>query len=853
MTRSLFALVAAVWFCLAPAAAAQTGGGVAGVVRDAQGAIVPGVTITLTGPSGTRVVTTDGRGAYRVEPLPAGTYQVRFELSGFRTIVREGVTVEAKAPTTVDAALEIQLVESVTVTAQKREEDLQTVPVAITALTSTAIERANIVDVTNLQFNAPGINVSRAGEDVRPAIRGARTEQVGATNDPAVGFHVDGLYKGRPSQATNVFVDVDRIEVMRGPQGTLFGRNTFGGNVHVISKVPANLLDMGAEVTLGNYNDRKILGFLNVPVNNKVQFRLAYDVERRDGYITNHGPSGNLWDEDMNYVRGIVRIAPTNTFEMLFRATYWKQGGNGQGDFGYYNLGTVRNPANNLFSLDGVRDPISPRRGTGGSIPDVNPYDITRDAPFRRNNDESVGSAEITWHGRYMNVKSLTGVGRFNAYRANDGDFSSNAHATEDTEEKQKSFSEEVTVSSASSKRVTWVAGLFYLQDKFDYWFRFNRMFQDKANPIPEQASFPTTIPNPTGISSGRETLEVTSQALFGQASIELVKNLRATVGARWTKDGKTYSYFDEVAGKFGTSSNGLFEKEVLREWTSMTWRAGLDYQLSPAHMLYGGVSTGFIAGGFAFSAPTAVYNPQHVIAYEVGSKNQFGQRVQLNISGYHNVYTDLLANQFTTDPVTGAVFTYQINAGAIDSTGVEVEALTAPVKNLRLGLSLALQDAKYGSFLLANPFPTYYPDGSLRGNNGYTVHGIANGQMILDLDGHQVQQSPTARVTVNLAYDIMTGIGMFTPIVQSYMSSSYTAWDIKIGRDGVNVQPAYTRTDLRLEWANKKSPVKLQVFVSNVEGDAILLRALRGGDNFIQGVYAQPRTAGVRINYRFR
>ena len=846
-------VIATVCLALASLAAAQGVGGLSGSVRDAQGMIIPGVTVSVTGSAGIKVFTTDGQGLYRAASLAPGTYQVRFELSGFRAVVKDDVKIAAGQTVTLDAVLEIALVESVTVTAQKREEDLQTVPVAITALTATAIERANIVDVTNLQFNAPGINISRAGEDIRPAIRGARTEQVGATNDPAVGFHVDGLYKGRPSQATNVFVDLDRVEVMRGPQGTLFGRNTFGGNVHVISKVPTNAFDLGAEVTLGNYNDRKILGFLNLPANDKVQFRLAYDVERRDGYITNHGPSGNLWDEDMNYVRGILRIAPTNTFEMLFRATYWKQGGNGQGDFGYYNLGTVRNPSNNLFSLDGVRDPISPRRGTAGGVRDVSPYEITRDAAYRRDNDESVGSAEITWHGRYMNIKSLTGFGRFHAYRANDGDYSSNVHAFEDTEEKQKSMSEEVTVASAKTKRVTWVAGVFYLQDNFDYWFRFNRMFKDLANPIPEQASFPTDIPNPTGISSGRETLKVTSTAVFGQATLELVKNLRATAGVRYTKDGKTYSYFDEVAGKYGTSSNGVYEKDVLREWSSTTWRAGLDYQFSPTHMLYGGVSTGFIAGGFAFSAPTAVYNPQHVTAYEVGSKNQFGQRMQLNISAYHNAYRDLLANQFTTDPITGAVFTYQINAGAIDSTGVEIEAVMVPVKNLRVGTTLALQEAKYGTFLIANPFPLYYPDGSIRGNNGYTVHGIANGQMILDLDGHQVQQSPTTRFTVNLAYDINTSIGTFTPIVQSYMSSSYTAWDLKIGRDGVNVQPAYTRTDLRLDWANKKSPVRVQVFVANVEGDAILLRALRGGDNFIQGVYAAPRTAGVRINYRFR
>jgi iron complex outermembrane receptor protein len=858
MTRSLLVLASVVWLGLASFANAQSGGGIAGTVKDAQGLLIPGVTVTLTGPSKTQVATTDQQGAYRFAPLPPGTYQVRFELAGFRTFERPDVAVTAQGSTALDVTLEIALMESVTVTAQKREENLQSVPVAITALTSQTIERARITDITDVQYSAPGINVGRAGEDIRPAIRGARTEQVGATNDPAVGFHVDGLYKGRPSQATNVFVDVDRIEIMRGPQGTLFGRNTFGGNVAVISKVPTSTFDLGAELTLGDHYDRKVNGFFNVPFNDKVQFRLAYDVERRDGYIKNNGASGDLWDEDMNYVRGILRIAPVNSFEVLVRATDWAQGGNGQGDFGYLNLGTVRDPTTNLIQLDGVHDPISPRRGTAGSVPDVSAYELNRDAPFTRDNSEKVGSVEATWLGSFVAIKSLTGFGRFHAYRANDGDYSSNVHAFEDTEERQKSWSEELTFSSIGTKRLTWVGGLFYLNDKFDYWFRFDRRYVACSVAItslpcpvpynPNQASYTTTIPNPSGVSSGKETLDVTSKAVFGQASVEIVKNLRATVGARYTKDGKTYSYFDEVAGKYGTSVNGLYEKDVYRSWSKTTWRAGLDYQLTPSNMLYGGVSTGYIAGGFAFSAPTAVYNPQNVTAYEVGSKNLFGTRTQMNVSAYYNDFQDLLANQFTTDPVTGAVFTYQINAGAVKSLGVEIETLTAPIDNLRLGVTLAFQNAEYGTFLLANPFPN-------RGTaNGYDIYGITpSGTWILNLDGHQVQLHPTSRATISASYDFRTGIGTFTPIVQTYLSSSYTAWDLKIGRDGVNVQDAYSRTDLRLEWVPTRAQWRVQAYVQNVEDDAVLLRALRGGDNFIQGVYAAPRTAGVRLSYHFR
>jgi iron complex outermembrane receptor protein len=452
-----------------------------------------------------------------------------------------------------------------------------------------------------------------------------------------------------------------------------------------------------------------------------------------------------------------------------------------------------------------------------------------------------------------LTAKSLTAYGKFRSYRRNDGDYSSNVHAVEFTEEYTNPFSQEFQVGSGlGAKRFNWVAGLFYLTDNLDYRFAFNRMYLDIPNPKgSEYASIPTNVPNPNGLSSTLEMVDLTSRALFGQATLEVLPNLRATAGARYTKDTKNYSSFNDVTGIYT-------RKDIERDWDKTTWRAALDYQATPNNLVYGSVSTGFIAGGFAFAAPNLIYNPQLATAYEVGSKNAFGPRLQVNISGYYNQYRDLLANQFTTDPVTGAVFTYQINAGAVNSVGVEVEAQAAPTDPLRIGVTLALQNAKYGEFILGNPItPAYFPDGSLRGSNGYKVVGVtgtgSGAVMFIDLDGTQVALSPTTRLTIFASYDIKTGIGTFTPLVQSYMSSSYTSWDIKLGSDGVNVQDAYTRTDFRLIWGLPYAQWKVQAYVENIEDDAILLRGLRGGDNFIQAVYSAPRTAGVRLAYHFR
>jgi iron complex outermembrane receptor protein len=313
-------------------------------------------------------------------------------------------------------------------------------------------------------------------------------------------------------------------------------------------------------------------------------------------------------------------------------------------------------------------------------------------------------------------------------------------------------------------------------------------------------------------------------------------------VGVRRTEDTKTYTSFDDVTRAF-------IRRDVERSWSHTTWRGALDFQVSPVNLLYGSVSTGFIAGGFSFAAPGLVYNPQEVTAFEFGSKNQFGARAQVNVSAYYNDFKDLLTNQFTTDPTTGAVLTFQTNAGAIRSVGVEVEVQTRPVDALRLDATLALQNAEYGKFITQNPFSP-----PARGLNGYKLVGTTSaGAQFIDLDGTQVALSPTARLTLSAGYDIKSSAGTFTPMVQSYLSSSYTAWDIRIGRDGVNVQDAYTRTDLRLMWSLPQVQWRIQAFVENLENEAILLRGLRGGDNFIQAVYAAPRTAGVRLSYQFK
>ena len=188
-------------------------------------------------------------------------------------------------------------------------------------------------------------------------------------------------------------------------------------------------------------------------------------------------------------------------------------------------------------------------------------------------------------------------------------------------------------------------------------------------------------------------------------------------------------------------------------------------------------------------------------------------------------------------------MFTYQTNAGAVTAKGVEFELQTVPVSGLNIKGTLALQNANYGSFVFPNPFPR------VDTSDPRLVPGTNN----LNLIGTQVQQNPRARGSVGVGYDIDLGDrGTVTPFLQEYFSSKFSANDVVYGRDAVSIQPGYHKTDLRVYWLPRNRHYSVQAFVENLENTAVITRVTRGGDNFIQGGYAAPRTAGVKIHLKY-
>ena len=491
----------------------------------------------------------------------------------------------ATAQTAGGAAASDNAVAEVIVTAQRKSENLQDVPLAITAVSGATLAQKNITDVTRLQDIAPGLSVGRSGSDARPNIRGINTEAIGANSDPRIAFYVDDVYQSRTSQALAAFVDLERVEVQRGPQGTLYGRNSFGGNIALYSAKPTSTFEAGGSLLYGRFNRIRGEAFVNLPLSEGIQARIAGMVEQADGYVKNTSTGSDLGDEDQYYIRGSLRLAPPGSgLEVVLRGSYWEQGGNGISAFGYKSLGTpydpslVRGPGGTLVvggrtltfpagfnggSLFGVNSFINSRfrdgivdvtaNGVGvdlGLPIERNPYRINFDTVTVRDTTQKQFSGTVTYDFGAATFRAITGYADFYALRSSDNDFSPFPVAIDYNKTDVRTFSQEVQLlSKDSANPFQWIVGGYYYNDKIrEIFFSDNNLafFTTGAGPL-----FPggaVGVLATGAISPTRDDayspvqLKTESYAAFAQASYNVTEQLRVTAGVRYTSDRKDYA-----------------------------------------------------------------------------------------------------------------------------------------------------------------------------------------------------------------------------------------------------------------------------------------------------------------------
>ncbi|TNE37815.1 MAG: TonB-dependent receptor [Sphingomonadales bacterium] len=578
-------------------------------------------------------------------------------------------------------------VDEIIVTATKTgQQSLQKVPLAVTAFSQAAIESRGATALADLAAYTPGFTYTFNGPWSITSIRGIGTNNVFAGGDPSTTLQVDGVYYGRTTGANVDFLDVERVEILRGPQGTLYGRNAIGGTVNVITQDPGNELMGRLKLTVGENSLIRPEGTISGPlITDKLSASISARYSSRDGYIKNLMPGGHdLWDENRGSVRGKLKFTPSESLSIVLGADYTKADE-------YYNGYTVR---------------LSPVVAPDGFNPGF--YETAEDFPDQSVVEQWGTSAKITADlGGDTTLTSITAYRKSKMSLEADLDFTIfPIFHTRKFFEDQNQISQEFNLSGKSGG-LEYVVGLFGFREHANSYF-------NASLGLP---AFDFLLTQ--GIDSVTKSF-----AAFGQGSYALTDQFKVTGGIRYTIDKKTASniYGAELFVPAGDPTNGLstsvdqqpvgtgniFNGQNTRH--AFTPKFGIDYQANADTLVYASVTRGFKSGGYNLLVDpalldTAEYGPEKVWAYEAGLKLRLPSvGGAFNLAGFYYDYKGLQVNQFVFSG--GQVVQFVNNAKGAKLKGVEAELNLKPIPQFEIGGALAYLDTQYdGNFPAVTTF----------------------------------------------------------------------------------------------------------------------------------------------------
>lgn len=602
--------------------------------------------------------------------------------------------------------------ERVVVTAQRKSENLQSAAVAVTAFTGQAIERLGIKDVQDLSLQTPSLNIKAAFGAVNPNIfiRGVGINDFNANVSGAVGVYVDDVYLGSPAGQLFQFFDAERVEVLKGPQGTLYGRNTTGGAVNFISRKPTGEANGHASIDYGRFNEVRVEGAVGFPIAEKISARVAGVFNRRDGITFNRFTGENGNDVENWAGRVLLLVEPTDDFEVLFNV---HAGGNGSDSLLWQHRGLID------FG-DGVG-----RDALGYADLDDDPWAGDYNFVGEEDLDLFGASATINWSRGTVTVTSITAYESVERATVEDTDGSPNSllQALYDADSEQ--FSQELRVSYRGNSPIEAIAGAYYLSEDLEFDGSFDT-FRDVRPAIEAAAAglglgmdFPGGF-NPLGSPDLAAMLgdpifavptffarygydqEIENWALFGQADYNVTEAFTATLGLRYTEEKRKFDYvsaFDE-----GIFAIPLVDVDNEAKFSKLSGRVALDYQFNEAVFGYASVSRGFKSGGFNggllfMPIEAEPFDEETLTAYEIGFKTEWGQgRARTNITAFYYDYSDLQV--FTI--VNNGGIPQQVLSNAADATvfGLELETEARPVPELYLRFGLTVLDSELKNFV---------------------------------------------------------------------------------------------------------------------------------------------------------
>jgi iron complex outermembrane recepter protein len=765
----------------------------------------------------------------------------------------------------------------IVVTAQRRQESSQKAAVPIAVILPEAIDKAQVSQPTQLTNLVPTLQVGTVGASSTTFfIRGVGTLSLNPYTDPGVAFNLDGVYIGRTSATSGHFYDLARVEVLKGPQGTLYGRNATGGAINVIPAAPVlGESSVDASFSAGNYAAFGAQAAINLPIGQNAAFRIAGNYATHDGYLSD-GSS----DLDAKGFRAQLLFAPSDDIKVRLSGDYFERSGKGAG--GSINAVSFTNPFTNTTAIvpsglslgTGSLDPA-----TGAVLSGVFNGLMGRFmAPFTTPN-----SIDGKYWGVHAQVDVKTPVGQLTlipAYRhfENDDVSISGLSLRDRSNGDQASF--EARLSNTIGK-VEYLLGAFYFDEDYSSNYIVN-----------------------TQAISGEQQFQAASRswAGFGRLTYHATDRLRLVGGLRYTHDSKRFiadgraflNICNSLAGCFGApilpfpatteqiiagmglvqvapgvyvqpANPGAADTLFVRSDTSYdkrlstgktTFRGAVEFDVGPQSLLYASFESGFRSGGFSFAKGPNTYAPEAIDAWTIGSKNRFfDNRLQLNVEAFLWKYKDQQVSHVSNDIDGTPVFITE-NIGRSTNKGIEVSLEGKPLPDTLVGLDVQYLDAKYDSFVYrvpgtANPIlstpgnTVYFPQPS-----GCAVSAPAGGIFTVNCNGRRPPYAPVWTLSGRLQQTIRLGDSrLILSASTRYQTDAYVGFD-QLPSD---LQKGYWRSNADITFSLPRDWASLTLFVNNIENNRQLLYTqYNAAASNSLATASDPRTYGLRVAVHF-
>lgn len=764
--------------------------------------------------------------------------------------------------------------EEIVVTAQRRAENLQDVPIAVSAITASTLERTGIEATRDLPQVIPSVQFTRSGPSGLFFVRGVGTTNAATGEEGANAVYVDGVYMADLGQTINYFNNIERIEVLKGPQGTLFGRNATGGLIHVITREPGSEALMSGEIGYANYNTIHARAYAAMPLGETVSADIALAASHQDrGWGRNLITGTENFFQTVYGARAKIVGRLSDAVKVTLSGDYLNSRDNPVG----WRIadGTVGGTylTSGAF-VGGCRGPGAPAVPAGVNCPSsvvADRHDTAAEHPSLTKQEIYGGSLTVEADIGFATLTSISAYRRTKTNSDFDVDGGPAPLVKILFESGMRSFQQEVRLASNDTEPLSWQLGAFYLNTK-------------AAN----DAIFSGTGLAPFAGQDVDARLTTNSYAVFGEATYSITPTTQITGGIRYTADRRDYdaSQFLFFANgtpflppSFGfTSPSGTplavpGKQQSKLSYDQVTWRVALRQELSEDINVYASVNRGFKSGSYSLQNPlNDPYLPQTIMAYEVGLKSElFDRRLRLNVSAFHYDIDDYqVRSAAAANPGSSLV----LNAATVKVDGLELEFDAAPTENLRVFGGVTWLNSRYANFgapgakflapivypNLANPpapadFGTGSPTGTrgvcplaLRGsrNPGTPGTGAWIGGYTTcfgDVSGNKVSNAPEWSLSLGATYTIPTGVDSSLRLTALYSYNDGYFFE----PDNIARQDAYSLLNLSAEY--RIGGLGLELWARNITDTEYAVQKITTATGTTQSNGA-PRTYGVTLKW---